>query len=323
MTTTTAPPIAPTLLRTAHDGCFQLITNAWGTFLAQATDPDANVEITDEQLKGFELRDDIARIPADLWQRWVQLAFTMTERDRRNLEVSCRLLRHEDDRSKWRILVPKQEVSGASVRVESFDHAVDITTGEIVSQYPPPGWIPCGSSHSHNTMSAFFSGTDDKFELGDPGLHIVIGSIDAVQRNYNLKASITANHRRFEIDHTAVIDATPVDVMYHPDALKAVSIEQPTFSTLTTSGTSAWLPKSRIKADPDNYWFDDPLLWGDTPRQPSPLNDHSQNLLRSIRSSLQTLSNQLTPELISELDELAWQINDVIRDFEYTQHPTL
>ena len=94
-------------------------------------DPLADVEITDEQFKGFELNTTIAKIPADLWQRWVQLAFTLTERNRNNLEVSCRLLRHEDDRSQWRILIPKQEVSGASVRVESFDHAVDIVSGEM------------------------------------------------------------------------------------------------------------------------------------------------------------------------------------------------
>ena len=93
-----------------------------------------------------------------------------------------------------------------SVRVESFDKAVDIETGELVEQWPPEGWRPCGSSHSHNSMGAFFSGTDDKYELGDPGLHIVVGKIDTVANTYDLCASITANHRRFLIDPELVVE---------------------------------------------------------------------------------------------------------------------
>lgn len=214
----------PELLRTARNGCWQLKRNSWGQFLAPTSDPLANVVISEEQLEGFELNEGIAPIPAELWARWVQLCFHFARERNGNLEVSCRLLRKEDDKSQWRIVIPPQEVGGASVRADSFDGAVDIESGEVITQWPPDGWTPCGSSHSHNTMQAFFSGTDDQYELGDPGLHIVVGSIDVRRNTYTHKASITACNRRFLIDLASVADLTPVKATFHPDVLQVVRL---------------------------------------------------------------------------------------------------
>jgi len=315
-----------TLLRTAHDGCWELATNSWGTFLRPAADPDANVTITEEQLKGFELRTDIAKIPADLWQRWIQLCFAMTQASSANLEVSCRLLRHEDDRSRWRILVPRQEVSAASVRVKSFDQSVDIATGEVIEQYPPTGWIPCGSSHSHNTMAAFFSGTDDKYELGDPGLHIVVGAIDLTKRNYTLAASITANHRRFLIEHDALIDTTPIEgVSFHPDARAMVAIEQPRATAGAVSwGKASGFPSWRTINQYQGGDSEDPFFWSDSWSQPprrssrqqdaEPAGEDAEILLATIADALYELQDKLSPAVVRKLDELNWQIHDVISD---------
>lgn len=318
-----------TILRTATDGCWELATNAWGTFLRQIPDPDADTIITDEQLKGFELRDDITPIPASLWQRWVQLCFQMTEKDRRNLEVSCRLLRHEDDRSRWRILVPQQEVSGASVRVSSFDQAIDIETGEVVTSYPPAGWIPCGSSHSHNTMSSFFSGTDDKFELGDPGLHVVVGDIDTVTRKYTLKASVTANHRRFLIPHQQVIDTTPVeDTKPHPAVLDAIQLEAPRWHPLVAgNGTPdySWLPKRNAPQRPSSWtsgwhglygdaWFDEDDLLATT-QTPNPNHSPIDTLRAAITGLLSgNPGGTYSQGDINQLEELHWQLTDLLND---------
>lgn len=318
-----------TLLRTATDGCFELTTNAWGSFLSSVPDPDANVEVTDEQFQGFELREGITKLPADLWQRWVQLAFALAERDRRNLEVSCRLLRHEDDRSRWRILVPKQAVSSASVRVDSFDQAVDIETGEIISQYPPAGWIPCGSSHSHNSMAAFFSGTDDKYELGDPGLHVVIGTIDTINLKYTLKASVTANHRRFDIGFADVIDTAPADTTYHPSAIEMVSIETfkaPVFQAgklqkTNTSMTKWYNDDSDDYTDYGSYLSDhDPFYWrsqsstsvSQDERDLDTLLDELTDLLTHLADGL---SQCQSASIAHRLDELNWQLNDLSTDY--------
>ena len=213
------------LLRTRTDGCYQLQSNYWGTYLMPADDPLADTVITKEQFEGFELSDQVSRLPASLWNRWINLCIEVLRRGNRDLEVSCRLLRNIEDPTQYRIAVPQQEVTSVSVRVDSFDKAVDIETGEVITQWPPKGWRPCGSSHSHNTMAAFFSGTDDKYELGDPGLHIVVGTIDVNSGTYTLEASVTANMRRFIIDPDAVVELNKgVETTYHPDVFNAIKL---------------------------------------------------------------------------------------------------
>ena len=212
------------IIRTPRDGCFEVRSNTWGAFLVSVTDPESNATLEPDALKSIDLHPDIAPIPAALWSRWVLLCFHFVGKVKGTSEVSCRLLRHEDDKSKWRILVPQQSVDGAAVRVVSFDEAIDIETGEVITSYPPQGWVACGSSHSHNTMSSFFSDTDDHYELGDPGLHIVVGDINVKANTYTIKASVTANKRRFEVPFAQVLDATPVRQPFHPDVLQAVTL---------------------------------------------------------------------------------------------------
>lgn len=215
------------ILRTKRDGCYQVRSNSWGAFLVSVDDPQANGELEEGALKRFELHDGITPIPADLWSRWVALCFHFAHLKQGDLEVSCRLLRKEDDRNQWRILIPRQDVSSTGVRIDSFDEAIDIATGELVASYPPDGWVPAGSSHSHNTMPmASFSSVDDASELGCPGLHIVLSHIDVEQRTYRCTASVTANHRRFYLpDAAAVVDLEPLRQPFHPAVLEVVQPE--------------------------------------------------------------------------------------------------
>lgn len=218
----------PPVLRTRRDGVFEVYTGPWGSYIRSTDDPDANVEITDDHLDQFELREGIHRIPADLWARWVKLCFYFVDKVPNSVEVSIRILRSEEDPSKYRFLVPRQKVSGASVRVDSFDEAIDIETGEEITQYPPTGWIPVGSSHSHNTMEAFFSGVDDKYELDDPGIHLVVGSINSDTMKYHIAASVVGSRRRFKLEYDKLIDATPVSgVAFHPKVTDYVDWTSP------------------------------------------------------------------------------------------------
>ena len=140
---------APKVLRTASDGCFEVYEGAWGKYLRPCFDPDVNVEITKEHLEYFEVNPDIHKVPAELWSRWTKLCFHYVGKVKDSVEVSVRILRSAEDPSVYRILVPKQKVSGATVRVDSFEESIDIETGEELTEYPPQGWIPVGSSHSH------------------------------------------------------------------------------------------------------------------------------------------------------------------------------
>lgn len=139
------------------------------------------------------------------------------------LEVSMLLCRKADDLSKWRILIPKQVVSGGSVNAD-LSETIDIETGEKFSAFPPLGWVHAGSSHSHNTMAAFFSSIDDKSELTVPGLHIVVGRIDKKTMTYEHKSSIVLRQMRKKIELFDVVDAESVEgVTFHADVLEYIT----------------------------------------------------------------------------------------------------
>jgi hypothetical protein len=72
-------------------------------------------------------------------------------------------------------------------------------------------------------MSTFFSSTDDKYELGDPGIHIVVGGIILQTRKYSINASVVSGGRRFLVPYGAIIDAYPVEnCTFHKNVLKYV-----------------------------------------------------------------------------------------------------
>lgn len=288
-----------TILRTQRDGCWELRSNSWGQFLAPTVDPDADTVITKEQLEGFELHEDTPRIPTELWNRWVKLCIEMVKRGTGDLEVSCRLLRHVDNPDQYRICVPVQKVTGVSVRVESFDKAVDIETGEVIEQWPPEGWRPCGSSHSHNTMAAFFSGTDDKYELGDPGLHIVVGEVDVTNGSYTLAASITANHRRFLIEPKDVVDYVADTVpSYHPNCLEVID----TGGSAHKRGTLPSLPTPTSRS----YT---PFIPRENPLENSVVQDEI-NVVRAAVDALVVRAKALDANYKDILQELAMEIDE-------------
>jgi len=250
----TVEPEVPSVLRTRRDGVWEVYNGTWGSYLRPTDDPDANVVIDDENLKTFNLNPGIHKLPAELWTRWVKLCFYYVDKVTSSVEVSIRILRSVEDASKYRMLVPRQKVSGASVRVDSFDVAIDIETGEEITQYPPDGWIPVGSSHSHNTMPSFFSGIDDKYELGDPGIHLVVGGINVSGLKYTIAASVVGSGRRFEVPFTDLIDATPVSgVEFHPKVIDYVDYTTPVHtSTYKSTHAGSIVPwKKKVSKDDD------------------------------------------------------------------------
>ena len=175
--------ISDFVVRSKKHGCFKIYKSRdWGKYLVPISDPNGS-EVTPEEVSGIQLIDPFPKLPKDLWARYIALCFYMcpsgklhTRFHDSQYEVQVCLLRDNATRTKWKIVVPKQTVSGVSVK-SVLANNVDIETGEEYTQFPPEGWVHAGSSHSHNTMQAFFSYTDDKSELTVPGLHIVVGNI--------------------------------------------------------------------------------------------------------------------------------------------------
>ena len=79
------------------------------------------------------------------------------------------LLWYNFNTDKWEIEVPKQEVTTASVNYKRDEKL----SNDLITK----GYLCVGTIHSHGTMSAFHSGTDDDDEYQFDGLHITIGKV--------------------------------------------------------------------------------------------------------------------------------------------------
>lgn len=218
-----------TIIRTKRLGCYEPRRHAFGGYFLQVDDPDFTPEIDEADISTFHIDPSFPRIPAELWQRWARLCVDLAARQSK-LEVSMRLLRADDDPSQYRIVIPVQSVSSGHVDA-NFDNSRDIETGEDIGLYPPSGWHGIGSCHSHHTMTISFSPGDNQSELSDPGLHLLIRSIDTKTNRYVLDASVTTAKRRFLLDWKDVVDARVVpDITYHPDVMKNITAHVDTVS---------------------------------------------------------------------------------------------
>jgi hypothetical protein len=170
---------------------------------------------------------------------------------RTELEVSALFCRRKDDLSIWRMLIPEQIVGGARVRAR-VGRSIDLATGERFEQFPPQGWVHAGSTHSHNTMDAFFSSTDDDNEISVPGLHIVVGRVNDITNSYTPKASIVLRRLRKDVSFKDVVDSDPdhasPDATFHPDVLDYIS----------TGWSQSLYTKVEPKVEIENSLFDSP-----------------------------------------------------------------
>lgn len=90
------------------------------------------------------------------------------------------LLFYNENTEKYKIHVPSQKVSGASLE---YSRSITIE-----------GFIMIGTIHSHSSMSAFHSGIDQGDEKSFDGLHITFGNINS--ENISISCSIVSNGHR-------------------------------------------------------------------------------------------------------------------------------
>lgn len=223
-------------------GCFGLRNSpAWGRRLVPVADP-ISIDLDPADFDRLELPAGFPRIPAEIWSRVVLLYFYFCNPNNKTVdsttEVSVRFTRKRSDPSIWRCWVPKQEVGGGTVHARFDQGMVDIVTGEMLegATWPPEDEYDAGSSHSHNTMSSFFSTTDDSNELGCPGIHIVVGNIDRTNNKYTMLSSIVLDKKRFLVNSPDVVDRVPLNgTKFHEKVLEVVT--KYTYKS-TYSGTS-------------------------------------------------------------------------------------
>ncbi len=100
------------------------------------------------------------------------------------------ILDYNPDKKLFKILIPDQQVSSASVNYE---------LGAIDSGYKRIGTI-----HSHSSMPAFHSGVDTDNEKNFDGIHITIGNVN--DDNFSLSSTIASNGFRLKVDPVDYIE---------------------------------------------------------------------------------------------------------------------
>lgn len=124
---------------------------------------------------------DVAKIKTRQVAQILTLFRNVYEKYRSEANV---ILHYNRKRKTYRIDVPKQGVSGASV---------DYVNGEDTYK----DYIRVGTIHSHASMSAFHSGTDHGDELNWDGLHITFGYMN--KEYFDISCSIMSGGERFMV----------------------------------------------------------------------------------------------------------------------------
>lgn len=258
------------LIRTKRNGVYKEFNNkAWGSYYAKVEDPLADGEVDNES---FTIQSNFPKLPAELWTAIVGLYFYFAKGSVGNLEAQVLLLRDEATLRKWKVIVPRQRVTGAHVDSPDFNQSIDILTGEEYTSFPPEGWVHAGSSHSHNTMKlSSFSGTDDANELTVPGAHILVSCIDLQKDTYTITSSIVMKKTRFIVESDLLINTEWQDkVIYHPKVLEYIKQELPkayTVGAYKPPTSNIWLPKGKKASKKDEsldlkaYDYSDPFSY--------------------------------------------------------------
>jgi hypothetical protein len=136
-----------------------------------------------------------SKLPLDLVRK-VTAWFEAVYRKHRSEAVGY--LYYQPTTGEWDFIPPTQTATGASADYESAPKR--------------EGWQVVGTIHSHGSMSAFHSGTDDRDEQHFDGVHLTVGKVDSVPE-YSCSIVVQGQRTTFQphelIDGMAPANAIP------------------------------------------------------------------------------------------------------------------
>ena len=166
-------PSKPSTLILYGDGEYLLRKNSIGSFFAQISTHETPT-LEDGPEPFFEL--SLPLIPETVLA--AQTAFYRAIMAKYKNSEAYTLILWDKEEEEYVLICPEQEVSGATVK-----YNLDL------SLYPSSRYIQVVSCHSHNTMEAFFSGTDDADEQADM-LYMVMGKLNQPIPSYKIRANL-------------------------------------------------------------------------------------------------------------------------------------
>lgn len=200
-----------TTIRTKNGVLEPVVDRFWGMTLKAGPNPDIT-PIPERMEECVVLPTDYVPLPlphvariASLYKHVLDWDSSGAKTVDSTCEVGVVLFRGDGERhpvSAWRVAAPTQAVGGGHVEADYTKPMVCLETGErfedgtmgLIAQ----GYVVAGTSHSHGRLGTYFSGTDDKSELKQPGLHFVLGDIKGTDvRTARCIASLVRHGKRY------------------------------------------------------------------------------------------------------------------------------
>lgn len=140
----------------------------------------------------------IAKIPVRKFAQILSLFRAVYGKYKAEVNV---ILHYNIKRKRFRIDIPPQGVTGASV---NYENGLETYSG----------YTRIGTIHSHASMSAFHSGTDQGDEEGWDGLHITLGKMG--DKYFDISCSVMSNKERFMVNPEDYIEGIQL-IEYAPE----------------------------------------------------------------------------------------------------------
>jgi len=172
------------------DGVWEIRKNQIGTFVSQIAEV-AIPGLAKDLFEGIYL--DVNQISKESLFQIITFFKDIAER-MHNAEALVYGYYHLTTKT-WLLDVPKQQVSGGGVKAEPSPELERASSG----------YIRVFDIHSHNSMPAFFSGTDNKDEAGDK-IYLVVGKIDDKVPQINIRGG--GRNKRIKLSLNMLFDIT-------------------------------------------------------------------------------------------------------------------
>lgn len=318
------------------DGTYLLRKNEIGRFVRQLTKHPMPALGDGPGEGSFSL--SLPKIPASILRQ--QVSFYREVMKKHNNAEAYTMILWDREEKEYVVVCPKQKISRGSVQYD------------LGKEWSPERYLSVVSCHSHNTMAAFFSGTDDADEKGDM-CYMVVGHLDRPVPTFRIRASVAGSQIKFlELNELFSMDEEDWNLAaptweqnlfpFPKDWMSKLNVEANYVSIHQLQGGSA-RESFRYGAPGYDTKFDAPAYSWPTTRgafnqldffEESP-SAHTSNGRASIRKAAQKLHRSITTYPIVDVlskffqdvvdagfaEELVMAYDDMISALDLTENP--
>jgi len=203
------------------DGTYLLRKNEIGRFVRQVSKAPMPALADGPGEGDFTLL--LPKIPHEILK--TQVCFYRHVMLKHNDAEAYTMILWDREKKEYLVVCPKQKISKGGVQYD------------LGEEWSPERYLPVVSCHSHNTMGAFFSGTDDADEKGDM-CYMVMGNLQRPHPTFRIRASVAGSQIKFlELNNIFTMDE---------DEWK---VQVPTWLAETNSFPEEWMGKLNVAAN--------------------------------------------------------------------------